>query len=691
VEVHFHSPYALASATLKVVGPAGALTLDPAPVLEPTTEPPPNDAPFTYKLVWQGPWTTTVNGQPGPLPRGNYTATVTGVRTDGQGSVWSAPYDKISLVEVTQTELVAIPGEATLDDNPAVGTLPGQTPPQSRPGGGKRIFAESTSAGGPILNRVQVVATIDPPIPADAQFPPAQTTVRVHFASYDVDDPAPYAPDKDNDTGDVADNRGTPANGSASPDYFDIQPGQTEASTNFTVSGQPGDNYRVAASTSQDWLLGLKAVQPSTTGEMTVPTEAPGPVSEMLTVWRTLNVELESMAAPPPPTTLPGSPAYLERNFIRGRVLRVRRNEAGVPVYMDLEPEVTPPPPPPQPPPPVLTVRDRSLGFEEGANGRFEHGSIRVGIEATGILLTNLDGNGVKLPEDYDYVRKVGPTPPTTIALQARLVTAQGTSPIRPWVLEWDASTRQFLLNMNVSTIYVGGQFSLGGVNWTIASVSGATVTVQQEQPDKPLPFFLADDDAASYPFLPNQSLLQASDDPLQNPLAQAYVRPKYFPTGPKVPPFNRNINCLGPGPPPTPCDVTEFVQQLAAGRDIPPSTPGFWASYVQGASQGDEAYGDLDPQSEWPVSDIGSTLGQGDAYGSFAYSDSTRDWLVQEQEPDQLDHCSSRVLVHELGHQFGLDHGSHGIMPYASCLSNENYFEASDIETIREKKGLIP
>jgi len=38
--------------------------------------------------------------------------------------------------------------------------------------------------------------------------------------------------------------------------YVDVAPGSATASTEFEVSLQPGDNYRVAASTSAAWLAG---------------------------------------------------------------------------------------------------------------------------------------------------------------------------------------------------------------------------------------------------------------------------------------------------------------------------------------------------------------------------------------------------------------------------------------------------
>jgi len=166
-----------------------------------------------------------------------------------------------------------------------VAALPGQDPPQERLGGGKRIFAEARTPTGAIKNTVKVRATIDPKIPSGAGSADA-LTVPVYFKSYDVDDPAPYAPDLDGDDPSKApsDNRGTPKEGVVLTPMVTINPGASTGWTLFQTSSQPGDNYRVAASTSQQWLGDLQPAQPSATGEIPVPDEAKGTVSEMLTV-----------------------------------------------------------------------------------------------------------------------------------------------------------------------------------------------------------------------------------------------------------------------------------------------------------------------------------------------------------------------------------------------------------------------
>jgi len=291
IEIKFSSATPLKSAKITITGPSAVApiqaTFDPA------------NPPNPYVATWTGPWITTdPSGSAAYLNRGDYTVKIEGVTLDDTpvASSDTGPNATVSLVEVSKVELcqadgtddclpLATPYPDVSADNPAVAALPGQDPPQERLGGGKRIFAEARTPTGAIKNTVKVRATIDPKIPSGAGSADA-LTVPVYFKSYDVDDPAPYAPDLDGDDPSKApsDNRGTPKEGVVLTPMVTINPGASTGWTLFQTSSQPGDNYRVAASTSQQWLGDLQPAQPSATGEIPVPDEAKGTVSEMLTV-----------------------------------------------------------------------------------------------------------------------------------------------------------------------------------------------------------------------------------------------------------------------------------------------------------------------------------------------------------------------------------------------------------------------
>lgn len=693
MEINFRGPKGLKpTTTLEITGPDGLAVANPSLSFTPPADP--NADPAEYKITWSGvldPATHTgswvikeSSGNATYLKRGDYKIKVKGVKEDDtpidsdpnaaclgapQGS---PPCSTVSLVEVTKVELCE-PDDgddciALSDANPAVGTLPDQDPPQERPAEGKRIFAEATTPGGPLNNRIKLRAIIDPVIPADPSRPSEALTVPVNFKPFDVDDPAPYAPDLDGDTGTtVADNRGSPREGAIEQPIVNLAAGQTNAKSFFQTSLRPGDNYRAAASTSQEWLQGVRAVQPNQTGELGVTEEEKASVSDMLTVWRTLHVEMDSMGDPPADT--PSDPNYGERNFIRGTITAIGevRHIQGLgrkPTRLNLTAETTAPP---------LGLSDRSKdlsGTDDAFGfGRFEDGTIRIGIDAGVIAIDRLNGNGP------DFVQKLG-----GITIPFRLVDASGGNALTGNILEWDFQAKEMTLSSAVGRpIYDGGALTVGGVRWTVQSARGPRVTVVEDQA---LPFYLVDDDDAVAPFSASTSLLQVSDDPTANLYAQAYIRPKYDVASPQQAPFNRNVNCPPTG---TRCDTREARDQLASGRDSSLSTLGFWVMYAQGAFQADET-GDLDPRSEALDSAAGETLGDSDRYGSLIYLETIRD-SVQRGNAG-TDACTAGTLVYELGHQFGLDDGTGGIMGPGGCLLAPRYFTDAHLARIRTKEG---
>jgi hypothetical protein len=668
LEIHFSSPYALSSATLEVRDPAGALVSATTGALVET-------GPQTYRLDWTLP--NPAPGEGDALAPGHYRLVVSGTRTDGLG-VATSHERVVSLVEVSEVRLEALPDAPPLDDNPAVPPVEGQDPGLGRPGGGKRIFAESTTPAGPVHNRVKVVVVTTPLLTPDPSQPPQASTVRVHLRAFDVDDPAPYLPDKDGDTtaDAVDDNRGAPVNGALADAWLDIPAGSATASTEFTVSSQPGDNYRIAASTGAEWLASVRARQnltpgpPVQDGALTVNGST---VSPMLTVWRSLNMEIDSMAPPPVETTPPGAPEYAQRNFIQGRLLRIEvQPSPDLPGLFNqvfyVETEATTPP---------LRLADGSTHWPNAA-GRFQNGRLTFGVGAEAFVASVLTGNGDDASGEYVLGSLFGGSVPPQYSIPYQAI--QGTLRERAGtVIWWNTATRVFTLSPALPGAFVGGTLRVAGQDWPIVAVSGGDVTVGGTQE---IPAHLVDDDAAEHPFAVSTALLQPVADPTQNPFAQAYVIPRLWtpPGATLTAPFTRNV--CGDCQPSSLDELQAVVAALTAGRDSPASTPAFWIAYVQGAFQLSTRRDD-DPNAESAA--LGMAPGLCDASGAMILTESLRDAIANGGLTGCVNY-DSKTSAHEVGHQFGLTHECGGIM--AQGCGAPRFFTARALAGIRARVG---
>jgi hypothetical protein len=188
--------------------------------------------------------------------------------------------------------------------------------------GGVSVFPDALS---PIdnIDRSRVVVTVrtTPPLPNQS----------VLLRSFDVDDASRENQalggliDTNGPPG--LDNRGTPQQGTLSSSSLTLD-AQGKGSVDFFVTWQPGDNFRVAAIldiagasalnhlnslqvTNERAAMYVSADQKQVAGFL-------GAVSPMLTVWRKLNLEFDSMSAPPSS----GS----EANFIAGTLMNIQNN-----------------------------------------------------------------------------------------------------------------------------------------------------------------------------------------------------------------------------------------------------------------------------------------------------------------------------------------------------------------------------
>jgi hypothetical protein len=179
------------------------------------------------------------------------------------------------------------------------------------PGSGRRIFPDANVPNENVDRRkVRVKAKISGNLSGQ----------RVYFRSFDLDDPSSdYAPIDTNgsagndNNGNVDGTVNTRAGLLSVPqDSIGCEPSQYgvscptdsngEAVVEFTVTMQPGDNFAVAASVIENELnaVNVNGIQLATRSGQNVPLRCGGePVcrSSMLTVWRRLHIEVDSMGA----------------------------------------------------------------------------------------------------------------------------------------------------------------------------------------------------------------------------------------------------------------------------------------------------------------------------------------------------------------------------------------------------------
>jgi len=620
-----------------------------------------------YTFEWQGPWTypmlTGSVVEQAPLPRGNYTVVVKGKKLPDSPEMVSPEYSKLSLVEVKATEIRAVSGGAALDSNPAVGLHPEEpaTNRVARPGGGWRVFAEAPTAPDIVQDEVDVAVTIEPSVPE---------AVDVQLRLMDVDDPDGTPIDKDGDsTTTVADNNGAGVIALS----VTIAADGTEGVARVKLSHQPGDNFRVVASTSRAWVDSLQAIQPSLKGEVREPNGAPLPedtqVSEMTTVWRHLNLEIDSMARPPT-----GS-ADAERNFVEGDVTEIKSdNFGGIDrVVVKAGPGV----------PGMTNLDDGSpnrSGFGPGwGEGRFQNGRVFWGGDE--LVAGHVYANG------SDYIEPPPGSPATLLNLifTAKPVSggvlsagkvvaglpAEGRFKVRPRTVGFPAQNTEPVL------------FTIGATTWTVP-VGGIGSEESVSGPDGPeleyevraeagraLRFRLVDDDQAEAPFGIDTSLLQSSDSPEMNAFAPAYLVPRVFQgPGGRIAPFVRNVEC--PPTDQTHCLTAEALNTLALGRDGPMQSDGFLVAFLLGAFQG-PATADGDPMPDGGDRINGREFGE----GAMVYSETQREGLAK---------CWPQTPVHETGHLLGLGDVEDDIDLMGPCRTlRSNYFSSDHIQLIRK------
>jgi len=211
------------------------------------------------------------------------------------------------VLRMGQPDVLLVPMEITwetLGDNT---TIDDHISPFTNKKMGKRIFPDKKTVDD---------ATARDKVQVRVKTSPGCAGWTVYVKAFDVDDATPFTFDQDNNGNPVIDTNDTGAGLRPGNDNFQEVGVFTETSQitaskqldangeavfEFQVGMQPGNNYRVAASLiNEDGLTGLQvddAQQPKYVGP-DEKTESPGNLSPMLTVWRRLWLEFDSMGPP---------------------------------------------------------------------------------------------------------------------------------------------------------------------------------------------------------------------------------------------------------------------------------------------------------------------------------------------------------------------------------------------------------
>jgi len=211
------------------------------------------------------------------------------------------PADRVIISSIT-----LLPIEVTwktYGDNLAIDDNPNE-------GGGKRIFPGRKTPTDEDENRDKVKVKISGGLPNGT----------VYLKAFDVDDPTPATVDTtgeiDTNGTDGDDNHGEAKAGdifgfsskegefviSETPEAQVTLDANGEAELDFVITMQPGDNFRVVCAFDEDELDNVQVTDDSASGYLSPDDEHPsgfnGAASPMLTVWRHLWLEFDSMGPP---------------------------------------------------------------------------------------------------------------------------------------------------------------------------------------------------------------------------------------------------------------------------------------------------------------------------------------------------------------------------------------------------------
>ena len=533
----------------------------------------------------------------------------------------------VQTITPTVTALVWERINSTVDNNPNTG-------------GGQRIFPDREQLNSPVTQRtVRVRATVSP----------ARRGIRVNFKSYEPDDPTTDATPVDTNGSAALDNIGTPRVGTLDR-QFALTDDNGIATATFTVSMHAGDNYKVVASCTPGYL---DHVIPNGTNMRhdsgaTLPT-ADARDTNMLTVWRRLHVEADSMVAVP--TT------GAQKNSVTGNITSITSaviNSVATPTRIKVSANL-------DDGSPRLGGTGANLG-----NGRFENGRIHLGNVTQSGAIPGIEANGT----DFVQNATVGFNIPVRVSI-TNLPDLNGTL----------VSLTGQTVTLNITGLtaaYNGGNINFNGLPArAITAVTANSVTFGGGA----IPFELFDDDAATLPATPDTSLMEVKYQP-------AYILPVV--DGGGTASNNKQtvaftLNAVGDTTPGIDAQitVTNAMESNSKRKDD------FWIVYVLNAYQSRTLStilqrGDNDPNSETALGGVAS----GNRLGAIIFIEELRD---EEAELTIVE--TAATVAHETAHQFGLPDCGGAATPCATLdFMGGDFFNANsrfsdrDLRTLRER-----
>jgi len=295
------------------------------------------------------------------------------------------------------------------------------------------FFPDSPAPAMGPSNRISIRATVSPPV---------SFSNAIYFQVFDVDDPSSTNAPLDDESA-AADNKGAahtpPPTSAVSTDSNGI------AIVTMTLSMQPGNNFRAVAASSNGFFTGIEAIQNDGINARLTNSVAGGyvsapNVSEMLTVWRQLHVEMDSMGP-------------VVSNFVTGNITAISgnaTNATNLALSVNLRTGLTP--------------QDNSPNLSTSTNrGRFENGWIRVGTNQ--VQTSGIYGNG-----DTFVLH------PSGFSILAEIISGGGTINAGQ-VTALTGSTFSVSANLG-SASYAGNTLRIAGSTFAITSNASNTVTV---------------------------------------------------------------------------------------------------------------------------------------------------------------------------------------------------------------------
>lgn len=428
----------------------------------------------------------------------------------------------------------------------------------------------------------------------------------------------------------------------------------------FQVSLHPGDNYRVVAYgdptflrnlRNRDRLDGFRIVDGQVGGDAAAREvrEATKYCSNVLTVWRQLHVEADSMVAVP--TT------GAQRNSASGNVTAIAGNgtvaqrvtlsvnlATGLPSGADGSP---------------------NLSSATPRNGRFENGTIIIGTGGSAATTANLLGNG------NAFVRKdAGITIPFVVSKAGQANVSGNVIALAGTTFTLRITAGALVAGHNGGTITVAGvAMGITGVN-----VGARTVTVGALAN---IPFVLVDDDAFTLPSNPDLGGMDTAFNPCYILVVRDGGGGNH---NDQTVPFLLNI-----------AGNANFVNAYEANRGSKNNERDqFWVVYVVSAFQ-PEAYitfadgtfvGDGDSAFEGltrgiVIGEVSNTALARGGNGALIFRECVRDSGINNA-------LYQRVVAHEVGHQFGMAHSTSLMSSSVNNGDSADTFEDRHVNLIR-------